>query len=202
MFNIALGAGRAAHSGWYQRPPEPTGWPCQLSVSDTRHPAQHIRGAVRTFRRTQSDGPKESAHHRAAAASPACRQGAGERALSMPQHNGQPWQGVQLPPLPPPPPLPGCPTLPPTTAAPGLCLQEKQSQRVLLLCYVAIPLAICAFLLGCGGMAVLMGGSGLPACRFQQKLLGGAWHGKLGAAHSCRCWVCCPAAMRSHLHSL
>ncbi|KAI7841318.1 hypothetical protein COHA_004937 [Chlorella ohadii] len=33
---------------------------------------------------------------------------------------------------------------------------EKQSKRVLALCYVAIPLAICAFLLGCGGMAVLM----------------------------------------------
>ena len=119
----------------------------------------------------------------------------------MPQHNGQRWQGVQLPPLPPPPPPPGCPTLPPTMAAPGLCLQEKQSQRMLLLCYVAIPLAICAFLLGCGGMAVLMGGSGLPACRFQQKLPGGAWHGKLRAAHSCRCLVCGPAGMQSHLHS-
>ncbi len=41
-------------------------------------------------------------------------------------------------------------------------LQEKQSKRVLALCYVAIPLAICAFLLGCGGMAVLMGRSCLP----------------------------------------
>ena len=40
---------------------------------------------------------------------------------------------------------------------------EKQTPAVLALCIVGIPLALVAFLLGCGGVAVLMGA---PRCLF------------------------------------
>ena len=53
-----------------------------------------------------------------------------------------------------------------TAAAPARPVKKekvplKQTTAVLALCFVGIPLALVAFLLGCGGVAVLMG---TPCC--------------------------------------
>ena len=39
---------------------------------------------------------------------------------------------------------------------------QKQTPAILVLCYVAIPVALVVFLLGCGGVLVLMGAPPLP----------------------------------------
>lgn len=65
---------------------------------------------------------------------------------------------------------------------PAPLVQEKQSRFVLTLCYVGIPLAICAFLLGCCGMAVLLGK------RWLQQAALCCWIGMRGACAGSSTW--------------